>query len=319
MFYFCADIQKVNLHCKSVAKNTLIAYNITQKEVIFLIGDRIRELRIKKGLNMKQVSNELGIAYTTYVSYEKNYREPNSEVLIELSDYFNCTIDYLIGKDELKEKAIKKFGFCWDYIEREEKKAESRNLISNGNLTNEEIYENAIIIFKALFSRSLEGSCYNLNHVDFNAYVSMLLNQEQWKKEYNLQVYEMLKKQFGVSNGIPQGTYYDCYKSVHQFRKTKTVHFKSREVKSSSLPKPNSSLNLKEKEIIKKYRKLNKHGKEIVETVIDIEYKYCEDKEIHTTPSVRAARSFGDKSKIDRNADIDEQRFIDAPESDIDM
>ena len=41
--------------------------------------------------------------------------------------------------------------------------------------------------------------------------------------------------------------------------------------------------------------------------------------EIHTTPSVRAARSFGDKSKTDRNADIDEQRFIDAPESDIDM
>lgn len=41
--------------------------------------------------------------------------------------------------------------------------------------------------------------------------------------------------------------------------------------------------------------------------------------EIHTTPSVRAARSFGDKSKIDRNADIDEQRFIDAPENDIDM
>lgn len=41
--------------------------------------------------------------------------------------------------------------------------------------------------------------------------------------------------------------------------------------------------------------------------------------EIHTTSAVRAARSFGDKSKIDRNADIDEQRFIDAPESDIDM
>lgn len=41
--------------------------------------------------------------------------------------------------------------------------------------------------------------------------------------------------------------------------------------------------------------------------------------EIHTTPAIRAARSFGDKSKIDRNADIDEQRFIDAPESDIDM
>lgn len=284
-----------------------------------MIGDRIRELRIKKGLNMKQVSNELGIAYTTYVSYEKNYREPNSEVLIELSDYFDCTIDYLIGKDELKEKAIKKFGFCWDVSEREEKKGKSRALIQSGNLTNEQICENAIIVFKALFSRSLEGSCYNLNHVYFNTYVSMLLNQEQWKTAYNSQVYEMLKKQFGVSKGIPQGTYYDCYKSVHQFRNIKlkkATHYKSNKIKFSL---SNNHFSSDEEEIIKKYRKLNAHGKEIVKAVIEIEYKYCEKEEKDTAPSVRAVQSFGDKSKIDRNADIDEQRFIDAPESDIDM
>lgn len=276
-----------------------------------MIGDRIRELRIKKGLNMKQVSNELGIAYTTYVSYEKNYREPNSEVLIELSDYFDCTIDYLIGKDELKEKAIKKFGFCWDVSEREEKKGESRALIQSGNLTNEQICENAIIIFQALFSRSLEGSCYNLNHVYFNTYVSMLLDQEQWKTEYNSQVYEMLKKQFGVSKGIPQGTYYDCYKSVRQFRNIKTMHSKSRKVKSSSLPNSSLNLNSKEEELLKKYRKLSKHGKEIVEAVVDIEYKYCEEKKIHTTPAIRAARS--DEDKPIEVVERSEEKFINAP------
>lgn len=79
------------------------------------------------------------------------------------------------------------------------------------------------------------------------------------------------------------------------------------------------SVSLNEKAMIKKYRKLNAHGKEIVKAVIEIEYKYCEKEEKDTAPAIRAAQSFGDKSKIDRNADIDEQRFIDAPESDIDM
>ncbi len=76
-----------------------------------------------------------------------------------------------------------------------------------------------------------------------------------------------------------------------------------------------------EKELLKKYRSLDKRGKGTVEAVLDIEYRNCESQnnEIHTTPAIRAARSFGNVSKIDRNADIDEQKFIDAPENDIDM
>lgn len=52
---------------------------------------------------MRQVSIELGMPYTTYVSYEKDEREPNSETLILLANYFNCSIDYLIGRSEQVE------------------------------------------------------------------------------------------------------------------------------------------------------------------------------------------------------------------------
>lgn len=61
---------------------------------------RIKELREKKGINMRQTAKELGIPYTTYISYEKGDREPNSEMLIELAEFFHCSIDYLLGRSE---------------------------------------------------------------------------------------------------------------------------------------------------------------------------------------------------------------------------
>ncbi len=47
---------------------------------------------------MRRVALDLNMAYTTYVSYEKNEREPNSEALIAIADYFDCSIDFLIGR-----------------------------------------------------------------------------------------------------------------------------------------------------------------------------------------------------------------------------
>lgn len=63
---------------------------------------RIKELRSETGLSMRQVAIALGIPYTTYISYEKGDREPNSEMLIKLSDYFNCSVDYLIGRSNIR-------------------------------------------------------------------------------------------------------------------------------------------------------------------------------------------------------------------------
>lgn len=63
---------------------------------------RIKELRIEKGTSMAQTARELNLPYTTYVNYEKEEREPNSEILIQLANYFNCSIDYLIGRSNLR-------------------------------------------------------------------------------------------------------------------------------------------------------------------------------------------------------------------------
>lgn len=51
-------------------------------------------------MNMREVAKALNMPYTTYVNYEKGVREPNSETLIAMANYYNTSIDYLIGKTE---------------------------------------------------------------------------------------------------------------------------------------------------------------------------------------------------------------------------
>lgn len=67
---------------------------------------RIAELRKAKGLNMSDAARLLGMPYTTYVNYEKGHREPTSEVLIQLADFYDTTIDYMIGRPGAKHTSF---------------------------------------------------------------------------------------------------------------------------------------------------------------------------------------------------------------------
>lgn len=59
--------------------------------------NRLAELRKEKNLSMKETAVRLHLPYTTYVSYEKGDREPNSEILIKLADFYNTTVDFILG------------------------------------------------------------------------------------------------------------------------------------------------------------------------------------------------------------------------------
>ena len=67
------------------------------KELIII--NRLKELRELQKLNMREVAKELNIPYTTYVNYEKGMREPNSEMLILMANFFGVSLDYLIGRE----------------------------------------------------------------------------------------------------------------------------------------------------------------------------------------------------------------------------
>lgn len=51
-------------------------------------SNRLKDLRVDKRLKQQEVADKLGIARTTYASYEQGKREPDHETLIKISDFF---------------------------------------------------------------------------------------------------------------------------------------------------------------------------------------------------------------------------------------
>lgn len=66
-------------------------------------SDRLKKMRIQKGLTQKQLANELDIAERQMQRYEYGASEPTKIVLIKMADYFNVSIDYLVGRTDKKE------------------------------------------------------------------------------------------------------------------------------------------------------------------------------------------------------------------------
>lgn len=67
---------------------------------------RIKQLREAKGLNMREAARSLDMPYTTYVNYEKGLREPTSEVLIQLANFYETTVDYIVGRSSISSSII---------------------------------------------------------------------------------------------------------------------------------------------------------------------------------------------------------------------
>ena len=61
---------------------------------------RLKELRKKKGISQLRLATELNTTQNTISRYETGEREPGIDELIMLADYFNVSVDYLIGRTE---------------------------------------------------------------------------------------------------------------------------------------------------------------------------------------------------------------------------
>lgn len=63
---------------------------------------RIRELRKKRGLSQDRLANEMSINIKTLRRYEVGENNPRVAILIELADYFDVSIDYLVGRSDAR-------------------------------------------------------------------------------------------------------------------------------------------------------------------------------------------------------------------------
>ena len=64
----------------------------------------IRELRLKRGLSQFELAKICGVHQTAISQWEKGRTSPDAEMLSLLSDYFNVSVDLLLGKARGYEK-----------------------------------------------------------------------------------------------------------------------------------------------------------------------------------------------------------------------
>lgn len=62
--------------------------------------ERLKQLRLERGLTAAAVASKLGITLGAYAHYEQGVREPSISILIKLCDIFDVSADYLIGRTE---------------------------------------------------------------------------------------------------------------------------------------------------------------------------------------------------------------------------
>lgn len=63
-----------------------------------ILPEMIAELRKDKGLLQKELAQLLGVSIGTISNYETGVHNPEIETLIKLADYFNVSVDYMLGR-----------------------------------------------------------------------------------------------------------------------------------------------------------------------------------------------------------------------------
>lgn len=64
------------------------------------LNERLRECRKKKGVKQSEVADQLSVQRQIISYYESGTRKPNLEDLIMLADFYNVSLDYLVGRTD---------------------------------------------------------------------------------------------------------------------------------------------------------------------------------------------------------------------------
>lgn len=68
-----------------------------------ILGKRIEFERNKLGLNQIELAKKLNLSSSASISqYESGDRIPSDDIKIKMADLFGCTLDYLMGKSDIR-------------------------------------------------------------------------------------------------------------------------------------------------------------------------------------------------------------------------
>jgi len=63
-----------------------------------MFAEVLKLLRQEKGFSQRELAKELNISHSTLGMYEVGKREPDHNTLRRIADYFDVSLDYLLGR-----------------------------------------------------------------------------------------------------------------------------------------------------------------------------------------------------------------------------
>ena len=79
---------------------------------------RLKQLRTEKGVSQQTIADYLGITRQSYTNYELGNREADYVTLTKLANYFETTVDYLIGNTDKKNPLPKGSGKYKEFLDK---------------------------------------------------------------------------------------------------------------------------------------------------------------------------------------------------------
>lgn len=90
------------------------------------LGKKIYKLRKENGLSQEQLAEKLDVSRQAISKWETGVN-PDINNIIKLSEFFDCSTDYLLGKDDLKNNKEKLFSDTYNIKEHKNHKIHSKN------------------------------------------------------------------------------------------------------------------------------------------------------------------------------------------------
>ena len=64
------------------------------------LPEKIKKLRVKNGFSQREVAKYLDVSSSIISGYETGERTPSVEMLLSLSNLYQCSTDYLVGRED---------------------------------------------------------------------------------------------------------------------------------------------------------------------------------------------------------------------------
>ena len=105
----------------------------------------LKYLRNQKGISQQKLAIEIGISQQSINKYENHKVEPDIATLISIAQYFNTSVDYLIGNTEISR--------IIESVEKFDLNSTEANLVTNFRLLNDKEKQSIFMIIDNYLNR----------------------------------------------------------------------------------------------------------------------------------------------------------------------